>query len=122
MVRSRTLIVVGVLLMLLGALAGLEGAVAVLAGSGMAAVGAHLVRSRRRAVLESGFALLTVGVALLIALSVLGGVGGRFTRSGLWVVLLLPYAAGWLTSLAGATLWLMDYRRWGAGQGKRAPQ
>ena len=54
MVLPRTLIVVGVLLMLVGALDPLEGAVAIVAGSGMAAVGAHLGHSRRRAVLEWG--------------------------------------------------------------------
>ena len=106
--RSRTLIIVGVLLMLLGALDPMEGAVAIVAGSGMAAVGARLGHSRRRAILEWGFGLIVVGVACLIVLSALGGFGGDSGRSAWWGLLLLPYAAGWVTGLTGAALWAAD--------------
>lgn len=111
MVRPRTLIVVGVLLMVAGALDPLEGAAAILAGSGMAAVGARLGHSRRRALLEWGFGLIVAGVASMIVLSALGGFGGfggGSGRSAWWGLLLLPYAVGWVTGLAGAALWLMD--------------
>ena len=108
MVLPRTLIVVGVLLMLVGALDPLEGAVAIVAGSGMAAVGAHLGRSRRRAVLEWGLGLIVVGVTCMIVLSALGGFGSDSGRSVWWGLLLLPYAVGWVTGLTGAALWAVD--------------
>ena len=108
MVLPRTLIVVGVLLMLVGALDPLEGAVAIVVGSGMAAVGAHLSHSPRRALLEWGFGLIVVGVACMIVLSALGGLGGDSGRSACWGLLLLPYAAGWVTGLTGAGLWAVD--------------
>ena len=108
--NAHWMVVVGVLLMLVGALDAMEGSVLILAGSGLAAVGARLAHGRGEALLAWAFALLLSGVAAMVALTAAGGFGGDSGRSAWWGLLLLPYAAGWILGLAGATVWLMDDR------------
>jgi hypothetical protein len=102
-------VVVGVLLMLIGAVDLLEGAVLILAGTGLAALGARLAPARGETLLAWAFTLVIAGVTALIALSVTGGFGGDSGRSAWWGLLLLPYAAGWVTGLLGAALWLGNH-------------
>ena len=120
MLRWRTLMMAGVFLMLVGALDPLEGAFVSLVGSGLAAVAAYLDHSRRWPLLAWAFALVSAGVAAMVVLSVLGGFGGRSGRSVWWGLLLLPYAAGWVTGLAGAALYAMDASASGRGPGEAA--
>jgi hypothetical protein len=106
--HARSLVVVGVLLMLIGALDLLEGAVLILVGAGLAAVGARLAPARGEALLGWAFAMVAAGVAALIGLSVAGGFGGDSGRSAWWGLLLLPYAVGWALGLLRAAMWLIN--------------
>lgn len=120
MLRSRTLVVIGLLLMLFGALDPLEGCLFILVGSGTAALGAHLATGRHRALLTWAFALVAAGVAALLVLSAIGGIGGKSGRSLWWALLLLPYAAGWLMAVFGVVLWLFEGPPTRANEGEPA--
>ena len=109
---SRILVIVGLIAMLIGALDPLEGSFIILPGSGMVALGALLSRSRHRRLLYRAFILIAIGVGLLVGLSILGGVGGDTGRSRWWLLIVLPYPVGWIMSLIGAILKLIEsFRR-----------
>jgi hypothetical protein len=115
-------VVVGVLLMLIGAVDLLEGAALILAGTGLAAVGARLAPERGETLLAWAFVLVAGGVAALVALRATGGFGGDSGRSAGWGLLLLPYAAGWVMGLLGASLWLGNhYDHYDAARRQPAP-
>ena len=105
---SRTLKVVGAIVMVLGTLDPLEGSVLILAGSGLVALAAYLGGQGRRRVAYWTWALglIAVGVAAMFALSAVGGIGGKSGHSMWWGLLILPYPVGWLMALAagGANL------------------
>ena len=67
--------------MLIGAVDPLEGSFIILPGVGLVALGALLGKSRHRVLLYWSFALVAVGVAAMVALSCLGGIGGNTGRS-----------------------------------------
>jgi len=94
---------VGFVAMLVGALDPMEGSVLILLGSGLAAVGIFLARKESRLVgyWVTVFLLIAVGVAALWGMTVLGGVGGSSGRSPWWLVLVLPYLAGWAMAVWG---------------------
>ena len=106
---SRRLVIAGLVLMLAGALDPLEGSVVILAGTALAALGAFLSRSRYRLPFVS-LALTAIGVAVLFGLSEFGGVGGNSGRSLWWLLLGVPYPAGWILGLVGATRKLREPR------------
>lgn len=106
--RARSLVVVGVLLMLIGAMDLLEGAVVILVGTGLAALGVRLAPVRGEALLAWAFPLVAAGVAALLGLTATGGFGGASGRSAWWGLLLLPYAVGWALGLLGAAAWLTN--------------
>ncbi|MFZ9745906.1 MAG: hypothetical protein ACO3G4_04665 [Opitutaceae bacterium] len=95
---SRRLFWLGVIAFVGGALDPLEGAGVILAGSVLLRVSASLPRAPlprpRRWTLVT--VLIAAGVAAMFALSTGGGIGGDTGRSGMWLLLLLPYPAGWL--------------------------
>ena len=101
---SRVLVTVGCVAMLLGAVDTMEGSLLILPGSGLVALGFVLGQRERRVVVYAlwVFILIAVGVAALVALSVVGGIGGTSGRSMWWGVLVLPYPIGWVMALAGA--------------------
>ena len=99
--RARSLIVVGLAVMVLAALDPLEGSVMVVAGGGLMALGAHLRESRHRGYLYGCVAMLMTGVAALWILSAFGGFGGTSGRSSAWGLLIVPYPIGWLAGLVG---------------------
>ena len=105
---SRTLVLVGLVLMLVGGLDPLEGSLAILVGSGIAALGAYLGHSPRRSILTAATSLVALGMAGMILLSLLGGIGGRSELSPWWGILLVPYVAGLILDVAGIALWAMD--------------
>lgn len=119
--RVRTLVVVGFCLMLLGALDPFEGSLFILAGSGMIALGARLAHARGHKLMEWAFVLVAAGVAAMVLLSAIGGIGGNSGRSPWWVLLLLPYAAGWMIGLAGAIAAFIDWFDSRVGDGQAAP-
>jgi len=118
MVWSRILVIVGLVLVLAGALDPLEGSLVILAGSAMVLLSAYLARSRHRRLLLWGFVLLAAGVGALWVMDSLGGLGGSTGRSMWWALVLLPYPVGWIVSLVGAILRLIESfkRRAPAGQ------
>ena len=101
---SRVLVGVGAVAMVLGTVDPLEGSLLILPGSGLVALGLFLGRHERRVVVYAlwVFILIAVGVAALVALSVVGGIGGTSGRSMWWGILVLPYPIGWVMALAGA--------------------
>jgi len=120
MQTSRTLVMVGLVLMLVGGLDPLEGSLAILVGSGLAALGANLGHSPRRAVLTAAMALVALGIAGMIVLSLLGGIGGRSELSPWWGILLVPYVAGLILDVAGIALWAVDTLLGRGGEGENA--
>lgn len=95
--------------MLLGALDPLEGSLIVVPGTGLAALGAFLGKSRRRTLLFWSSALVATGVAGMWIASTAGGFGGETGRPIGWgLLILLPYALGWLLGLAGTVLVLIE--------------
>lgn len=122
MCRPRTLILIGLLLLLVGALDPLEGSLAILTGTGVIALGTYLSDSAHWRFLTWAFGLVSAGVAGLFVLSALGGVGGDSGHPWWWGLLLLPYAVGWIMSLAGAVLWFVDRLYDGPSGGNLAPR
>ena len=108
--RSRTLVIVGLVLMLAGVLDPMEGSVVILAGSALAAAGAFFGPSRRYRLQVTAFVLIAIGVAALFGLSALGGVGGNTGRSIWWLALCVPYPVGWAIGLVGAVARLREAR------------
>jgi hypothetical protein len=108
--HSRTLVVVGLVLMVAGALDPLEGSVVILGGSALAAAGAFFARTRRYRLQLIACVLIALGVAALFGLSALGGVGGNSGRSIWWLLLCVSYPIGWLMGLFGAAANLRDRR------------
>lgn len=105
---TRTLLVVGLAAMLIGVIDPLEGSFAVLLGMGLSSLAAMLGRSRFRGLIYSSFGLVAVGVAVMVCLSLLGGIGGNAGRSMWWGLLIAPYPIGWVAGLVGAVAALFE--------------
>lgn len=93
------LVLLGLVGMVLGALDPLEGAVLILPATGLVTLGTYLTRSRHTRGLTWAFLLVAIGVAAMVALSAVGGIGGNTGRSMWWSILLVPYPVGWITGL-----------------------
>lgn len=93
----------GAVAFVVGAVDPLEGSVVVLGGSALLLAGEILRvgKQRRLALWISVFALTATGVAMMFFLSSRGGLGGERGYSWWWVVLILPYPAGWLLGIGG---------------------
>ncbi len=104
----RILLIAGLVAMLLGAADPLEGSLVILPGSGMVALGALLGKTRHRGFLAWAFVFVAVGVGVMWGLSAIGGIGGSTGRSLWWVLLLVPYAVGWVMGLVGAVRTLRE--------------
>ncbi|MFM7749735.1 MAG: hypothetical protein ACKPB0_04895 [Opitutaceae bacterium] len=86
-----------------GAIDPLEGPVVILAGSALL-LGAEVVRGlerRRPRFWTTVLVLIATGVAMMAALSSVGGIGGKSGRAWWWGLLLLPYLAGWRLGIRG---------------------
>jgi hypothetical protein len=105
---SRVLLVVGLASALVGTIDPLEGSLFILVGIGLMAVGAYIGRSRYRVLLSWSLGLVAVGVAAMVVLSWLGGIGGNSGHSIWLAILIVPYPVGWLLGLVGAILALME--------------
>ena len=105
---SRVLIAVGLAGMLLGAVDPLEGSFVILPSFGVVALGTLIGKSRQRVLLGWSFVLVTLGVAAMVVLSWLGGIGGNSGNSIWWGIFILPYPMGWIMGLVGAVLALIE--------------
>ena len=108
---SRILVIAGLMSMIIGAIDPLEGCVVILAGIASAALGAYLGQTRHRRFLYWGLASVVCGVAAMIILSELGGIGGRSGHSLWWGLLMVPYPVGWLLGLVGVGYALVEFYR-----------
>ena len=96
-----------------GAVDPLEGSFVILAGSALLWGGEVMKAPGRRhlRLWTSVFALIAVGVGMLIGISAAGGIGGGSGRSWWWALLLLPYPAGWLLGVGGLLAGLVRSER-----------
>ncbi len=108
---SLALMSLGLLAMLVGAVDPLEGSLVILPGLGVVALGAWLGKSRYRIHVSWAFVLTLAGVAAMVILSALGGIGGTTGHSLWWGLVVLPYPLGWILGLVGAILSLIELFR-----------
>jgi hypothetical protein len=101
---SRALAAIGLVAMLIGGVDPLEGSIAILAGVGLVTLAALLSRSRWLKLLSVAFALTAAGIAAMVVLSSLGGIGGESGRSLWWAVVMTPYPLGAIVAVAGFVL------------------
>ena len=107
--RSRSLVIVGLVMMVAGVVDPLEGSVVILGGSILVALGAFFSRTRYRLSIAA-LVLIGIGVGAMFGMSALGGVGGNTGRSIWWLVLCVPYPIGWVLGLVGAVNKLREPR------------
>jgi hypothetical protein len=101
---AQALAAMGLVTMLIGCVDPLEGCLAILAGVGMVALAAALSQSRWKKLLAVAFALTAAGVAAMVVLSHLGGVGGASGRSMMWAAVLMPHPLGGIIAIVGGFL------------------
>ena len=111
---AHVLFTVGSLALIVGAIDPLEGCFVILPGSALLAAGAWLAGSRHRKLFTWTLGLIAIGVAAMVGLSWWGGVGGKTGHSLWWLVLILPYPAGWFVGLTAIVLRLVELFRRGA--------
>lgn len=106
---SRFLLIAGYIAMLIGAIDPMEGSLLILPGSGLVVLGSYFGEAGRSIFIYRlrVFFLVLVGVGILWASSVAGGIGGDTGYSMWWGLLFLPYPIGWSMSIWGA-----DSPRW----------
>jgi hypothetical protein len=105
---SRILIIAGLVGMVVGAIDPLEGSFLILPSVGLVAIGAWIGKRRHRTLLAWSVGLVAFGVAAIVVLSRLGGIGGNSGRSMWWGIFIVPYPIGWILGLAGAVLALIE--------------
>ena len=96
---ARILVILGLFGMVVGALDPLEGSIVILPGVGMVTLGAFLPKSRYRKLLGGSFVLVALGVGAMLAISVVGGIGGNNGCSMWWGLVMLPYPLAGLSDL-----------------------
>lgn len=88
----------------------LEGSLVIVPGTGLAALGASFGRSRRRVFSYWALLLVAIGVAAMVGVSAVSGLGEGTGRSLWWAVLIVvPYAASWLLGLIGAVSAALEF-------------
>ena len=85
--------------MLVALLDPMEGAFVALPFCAVLTYAAGASGSRYRRLLYWALGSMAVGVAILVTLTVMGGIGGSSGRSMWWGLLLIPYPLGWLVGL-----------------------
>ena len=108
---STVLIIIGLFVILAGAIDPLEGSFIIVPGIGVIAMGMLLCKSRYRKLLYLSFVLAAFGVAAMVVLSMLGGIGGQSGHSMWWGLFILPYPAGWIMAIAGIILRFIEHRK-----------
>ncbi len=110
---SRILIIVGSIAMLFGTLDPLEGSAVILGGSGLVLLGTRLSNGQRHIFRYWlwVFILIALGFAMLVILSMLGGIGGSAGRSLWWGLFILPYPIGWIMGMISLIVRLVKFIR-----------
>jgi hypothetical protein len=99
---SKILVIAGLIAMVVGALDPIEGSLIILPGCGISALSALLSKSPHRRLLYCAFVFIAIGVGLMFALSMFGGVGGNSGHSAWCGLVVLPYPIGWIMGLLGS--------------------
>jgi hypothetical protein len=94
--------------MSIGVVDPLEGSFLVLLGTALATLGSLIGRSRYCGLLSWSFALVAIGVAAMVFLSSLGGLGGNSGNPLWWGVFILPYPIGWFVGLVSGGFALVE--------------
>ncbi len=115
---SRWLPVAALSVTLLGLIDPLEGFPVVLIGGVLALMAAIQSRSPHTRLVRWGLGLAMAGCASMVALSMVGGVGGGSGRSLWWLATIAPYPVGVLLLIAGDIL-ILRARRPGPDAGWR---
>ena len=94
---------VGAVSLVIGSFDPLEGSILILPGSALLALGSYLGHHDRRfiAYRTVSFVLVALGVAALVGLSAIGGVGRNSEHSAWLALLVLPYLVGWSIDIWG---------------------
>ena len=114
---ARTLVIIGLALMVIGLIDPLEGSMIILPGIAVVAAGAFLGKVRRRKLLLGAFGLAAVGIAAMWYLSRLGGFGGTSGLSVWWASTMLPYPVGWFISLVAGVHTVGEFKKGPASEG-----
>jgi phosphotransferase system glucose/maltose/N-acetylglucosamine-specific IIC component len=96
---TRIIYYAGVTALIIGILDPLEGSVVITAGSLLLTLAAFLSHDRHLIVFLLSSVLIVTGVSFMFYFSSLGGFGGKSTLSWWWGILILPYPAGWITTI-----------------------
>ncbi len=107
----KVLSIAGLVMLIVGIIDPLEGSVVIVLGSILAFAGATVGRSAHRRLLLRAMILIVIGVALMIGISAMGGLGGDTGRSVWWSLLLIPYPVGWVMAVVGSIKLLGEIRR-----------
>jgi len=108
---ARTLVIVGLALMVIGMIDPLEGSMIILPGIAVVAAGAFLGKARRRKLLLGAFCLAAAGIAAMWILSSKGGFGGTTGLSVWWASTMLPYPVGWFISLVAGIRTVGEFKK-----------
>jgi hypothetical protein len=115
--KSRFVLITAFIAMLIGAIDPLEGSIVILVGIGLAALNASLNRSDQKKILCWGLGLTVAGIGAMVALSAVGGIGGKSGRAMWWGLFVLTYPIGWILGLIGVIRMLIESFR---GKGSKS--
>ncbi len=96
---TRIVYIVGVVAMCFCAIDPMEGSVGILIGSILLAVSTVLTKDRHWKIFIYSAVAILLGVFFLWFFSWLGGIGEKTQYSKWWIITMLPYPAGWLTTV-----------------------
>jgi hypothetical protein len=108
---ARTLVIVGLALMVIGLIDPLEGSMIIFPGIAIVTAGAFLGKAQRRKLLLGAFGLAAAGIAAMGILSSKGGFGGTTGLSVWWASTMLPYPVGWFISLVAGIRTVGEFKK-----------
>jgi len=96
----NALFIFGIAVMIIGAVDPVEGSILILAGSACIAISTFILKNKQWKWYLYAFLAIVIGVFFLFYLSSLGGFGGDSKLSWWWGLLIIPYPAGWIFTMA----------------------
>jgi hypothetical protein len=115
---SRWLPVIGLAVTLLAAIDPLEGFPVVLLGGVLLVMTAVQEKSAHTRLIVAGLVVAALGCAVMVVLSLMGGVGGGTGRSLWWLAFVAPYPIGVIAFVVGAVLMLRARRAGDSARGQ----